>query len=80
MSLVSTKQRIDTRSTSYAIAAGAHVDHRRVLAWLRGIAPLPRGSAGERILLAAAALGVDVPVPPSAAAPGSGGDTVKTEE
>jgi hypothetical protein len=62
---VSTSYQRDTCSVAYAIAARAGVDHRPVINWLRGVAPLPRGATGERIALAAAELGVA----PVAAAP-----------
>jgi hypothetical protein len=57
----------DTRSVAYAIAARVGCDHRPVLNWLRGTAPLPRGSIGERVALIAAELGVAPAAAPTAA-------------
>ena len=56
----------ETRSTAYAIAARAGVDHRPVARWLRGERSLPRGVVGERIVRAARELGI-APPPPQAA-------------
>ena len=75
---MSNRHHYDTRSLAYAIAADADVDHRPVLAWLRGTATLPRGSVGERILRVATTLGAGPPVPPPAAAQDTGRDTVRT--
>ena len=60
---VSTTYQLDTRSIPYAIAARTGSDHRPILRWLRGLAPLPRGATGERIALVAAELGVGPQLP-----------------